>query len=98
MTPGTYNFPTHRRGDTFNGLQFEITQNGDPVDFTGANIKIQFRSTPESKRIAFEWSTDEGSITISGGSNNVINMAAREGAEMDITPGTYDYDLQVVLP
>lgn len=97
MTPGTYNFPNHRRGDTFNGHSFEINQNGDPVDFTGADIKIQFRTTGESRNIILEWSTDDGSITISGGDDNVINMAAKTGEEMDVTPGTYKYDIQVIL-
>ena len=43
MTPGTYKFPAHRKGDTFNGHMFEITQNDLPVDFTDAEIIIQFR-------------------------------------------------------
>lgn len=97
MTPGTYNFPSHRRGDTFNGHTFEISQNGTPVDFTDADIKIQFRTTSQSN-VVLEWSTGDGSITISGGDNNVINMASKEGSEMDIKAGTYKYDIQVVLP
>lgn len=97
MNPGTYNFPHHRRGDTFNGHSFEINQNGDPVDFTGAEISIQFRTTGESRNIILEWSTDDGSITISGAENNVIEMDAKTGEEMNVTPGTYKYDIQVIL-
>lgn len=97
MTPGTYNFPSHRRGDTFNGHSFEISQNGSPVDFTDADIKIQFRTTGESRNIILEWSTGDGSITISGAGNNVIEMEAKTGEEMNVTPGTYKYDIQVVL-
>src|ERR1700752_360837 len=97
MTPGTYNFPSHLRGDTFNGHSFEISQNGDPVDFTGAEISIQFRTTANSRRIILEWSTFDGSITISGAENNVIYMGVKDGDEMDIPPGTYKYDMQVVL-
>lgn len=95
MTPGTYNFPNHRRGDTFNGHTFEISQNGDPVDFTDAEILIQFRASPISN-VVLEWSTEDG-ITISGAENNVINMASKTGEEMDIPAGTYKYDIQVVL-
>lgn len=97
MTPDTYNFPNHRRGDTFNGYQFEINQNGDPVDLTGADIKIQFRTTPESRNVVLEWSTEDGSITISGAESNVINMGIKEGSEMDVAPGTYKYDIHVLL-
>jgi len=97
MTPGTYNFPSHRRGDIFNGHSFEINQNGNPVDFTGAEIKIQFRTTPESRHVVMEWLTSDGSITISGVGNNFINMEARDGEDMDVLPGVYKYDIQVVL-
>lgn len=96
MTPGVYYFPNHQRGDTFNGHTFEISQNSEPVDFTDADILIQFKATPQSKAV-LQWSTDDDSITISGDDNNVINMASKTGDEMDIPAGTYKYDIQVVL-
>ena len=34
-----------KRGDTFNGVIFEIALNGSPVDLTDASIAIQFRKT-----------------------------------------------------
>lgn len=97
MTPGTYDFPAHRRGDTFNGHQIEINQNGAPVDLSGAAIKIQFR-TRYAQRLALEWSTADSSITVSGASNNVIEMSAKTGDQMNIGPGIYTYDIQVILP
>jgi len=95
MTPGTYKFPPHRRGDTFNGHMFEITQNDLPVDFTDAEIIIQFKSTAASKPV-LQWLTSDGSITVSGAENNIINMAQKTGEQMQINRGVYKYDLQVM--
>lgn len=95
MTPGTFNFPKHKRGDTFDGFAFRLTQNGGtPIDFTGATILIQFRKKPDGD-IVLEWKTSDGSITIAG---NQINMLAKTGAQMDVASGTYKYDINVLFP
>ena len=96
MTPGTYNFKPQKRGDTFSGFMFEVTQNSIPVDFTDAVITIQLRVKPGSK-VILEWKTSDGSITISGAGNNVINMNVKTGPEMNVAPNTYKYDINVVL-
>ena len=96
MTPGIYNFKPHKRGDTFNGFMFEVTQDFIPVDFTGAVITIQLRVKPGSA-VVLEWKTSDGSITISGAGNNIINMNEKTGPEMNVAPNTYKYDINVVL-
>ena len=101
MIPGIYNFTLpQKRGDTFNGFQFEINVevNGvlSPVDFTGAVIKMQVRKNRQTAPVA-EWLTSDGSITISGVNNNEINIAAKTGPQMDIEEDTYLYDINVVL-
>jgi len=96
MIPGKYNFPTYRRGDTFNGHSFEILLNAVPVDLTGAVIKIQMRRSPGSK-VVIEWLTSDGSITISGAGNNILRMEEKTGEQMQIEPATYKYDINVVL-
>ena len=97
MTPGIYSFPNPlKRGDTFNGHQFEVLLNSVPVNFTGAVVKIQARRVPGSK-VILEWTTANGGITISGASNNIINMETKTGLQMEVEPGTYMFDLNVVL-
>lgn len=96
MIPGEYNFPAHTRGDTFNGHSFTITLNAVAVNFTGAVITIQFRRKPGSTPV-LEWLTSDGSITISGAGNNVITMTAKTGVQMEVEPGSYEYDINVVL-
>lgn len=98
MTPGTFNFPKHKRGDTFDGFGFVVTSNGgNPVDFTGATIKIQFRTKPDSD-VVMEWLTSDNSIVITGANNNIINMQPKTGLQMDIKAGTYRYDINVLFP
>jgi len=96
MTPGVYNFKPHKRGDTFNGHQFEVSLNSVPVDFTGATIKIQLRRKAGVASV-LEWSTADGSITISGPSSNIINMGVKTGLQMEVEAAKYLYDLNVVL-
>lgn len=100
MIPGKHNFVPHKRGDTFNGHSFEIFVKVNevltPVNFTGAEILIQVKITPESNYI-LEWSTSNGGVTISGALNNVINMNVKTGLQMRIDPGIYQYDINVLL-
>lgn len=107
MTPGIYNFSDpprkpFKRGDTFNGHQFEIftvtppSTTPVPVNFIGAVIKIQLRIKPGSP-VVMEWLTSNSSITITGASNNIINMLTKTGLQMEIEPGKYRYDINVLL-
>ena len=97
MIPGNFNFPhPFKRGDTFNGFQFEILQDDLPVNLVGSTIKIQVRKNRQTAPVV-EWLTSDGSITIGGVDNNEINMLAKTGAQMDIEEGTYQYDVNVLL-
>lgn len=96
MTPGTYNFPKQKRGDTFAGHSFEVFDDGVPVNFVGADIKLQVRKN-SNQPIVLEWKTSDASIIISGASNNIISMAAKTGTVMDIEGFPYLYDVQALL-
>ena len=42
MSIAEYNMPTHISGDTFDGVQFDVTINGVPANLTGAEIVLSF--------------------------------------------------------
>ena len=42
MSAAEYNMPTHISGDTFEGVQFDVTINGVAANLTGAEIILSF--------------------------------------------------------
>jgi len=82
-----YNFPDHIKGDTFPGLKVIFN-----FDITGADIKLEFKENPSSD-VAYYWSTENGSIIID---NAVSGMTSLMPMIIDVTPSTYNYDLQVI--
>lgn len=101
MTPDTYNFFTdpvtgevrpQRRGNSFNGMTFTILVNSVPVSFVGASAKLHVKRASEDSPV-LEWNSDDGSITFAG---NVITLQPKTGAQMNVEPGVYIYDLLVL--
>lgn len=90
MIPATYNFSDHKRGDTFEGVDFTILLNNEPVNLTGAVIKAQLKKTSISN-VAAQWSTEDGSITITGAGNNVVRLQTKV---IDIPAGVYSFEIQ----
>lgn len=93
MTPDKYNFKPRKRGDTFNGISFEISRNDLPVDFTGATAKMQLRRTPLDE-VVLEWNSESGSITFL---DNVITLGEKNKTQMLIPAAVYLFDLEVTL-
>lgn len=99
MIPSTYNFPKHKKGDTFNGHTFQISTGpeGGPfnyVDFSNAVAKLQLKRGAFANK-ALEWTSEDGSIVFDVDGKIIMN--AKTGVQMDIEAGIYYYDLQVVL-
>jgi len=89
----TYNFPPHRRGDTWDGISnISITQNGVPVNLTNASVKIDFRQSYDFP-VAISFSTEASSIQITSVSSVRIMPTL-----IAIPPSKYYYDLQVTYP
>jgi hypothetical protein len=90
-----YHFDPHKRGTTFLGHDFELTEEDNtPVSLIGASIKMQVRKSAETP-VVLEWKTADGSIEIMGASNNIIHLHAKSAAAMNIEPGKYVYDVMV---
>lgn len=78
------------KGDTWvNKLTFTDSQS-NPVNFSGAVVKLQIKRDPVSDVIELELDLSDG-ITISGASFNEINLSKI----VDLAAGTYTYDLEV---
>lgn len=91
ITNGIYDFKNHTKGDTFKARQFTF-----PFSITGATILMQFRLRPTSATIndeIYEWKTADASFQI------ISTFVAKMNSKIiDVTPGIYDYDLQITFP
>jgi len=82
---GTYTFPTHKKDDTFLGIQFTMTDvNGNPIDISGCAIEM-VTSSPKVKSL----STGSG-ITLTDGPGGVFNI---DEQLIDWVAGNYEYEI-----
>lgn len=80
-----YDWPTHRKGDTFSKIQKFVTS----LDLTDATVTIKFRSTSPTGPVALTLTNDDG-LTLSGG--DTINITP---FDVTMSAGIYYWDLQV---
>jgi hypothetical protein len=73
---------------------FSILADTTPVDLSGCTILIQVRPTPTSATIALTLSTADSSISIGGVNRNQITL----NKKVDVTAGSYVYDMNVTFP
>lgn len=88
MIPGLYNITAYRN-DTFVISFTLLDQSSQPIDLSGAVVKMQVRDKPDGEVL---WELTEGDgITVGGTGNNVISISK----VCDINGcGSYYYDLQ----
>jgi hypothetical protein len=90
----TYNISSHRRGDTWDGINsITISVNGSPINLTGATVKMEFRQSLDSP-VALTLSTTNNSILITNAVGGVIQIPAKK---IEIPFAKYLYDLQVTF-
>jgi hypothetical protein len=71
-----------------------VTDEGVPVDITGATIEMRIASP--TARIAL-LSTTDGEITITDGPGGVYKISTQPAnAKQNVAAGTYDYEIDVV--
>jgi len=85
-----YNFKNHRKGDTFNGVQFTVTVNSVAFDITDAEIKMSLRNK-RGYNIVKAFSVGSG-ITIIDGAAGIFKLNAQI---IDIEAADYLYDIQI---
>ena len=84
---------THKTGDTYDGAEFHMQLNGDPMDLTGVVIAMDVRRVHESSP-ALSLDTDAG-LTITDAAGGVFEIDA---FLVTLEPGTYEYDIQFTFP
>jgi hypothetical protein len=98
--PATYNIPTLVRGDHWRGLLLQLTtgtneETQTPRDLTGATIRMQLRARPEGETIYAEWSTNDGTVSITDAEAGEFSIIGRR---MDVPAIRYYYDLEFTFP
>ncbi len=89
MTPGTANYPDHRRGDTIPARTVTVTQDSSPLDLSGIDIQSDFVLGGERVRLRIG-----SGITVVDALGGVFRID-----EMTLkVVGTWAYDLQLVYP
>lgn len=97
MTPGNYDFATARRGDTLPAWQCALTdtETDDPIAISSARMQVRKRG---GAGVVLEWSTADGTLTITGAGDNVLTLAEKSASAMESAEtGTHTYDIEVVL-
>ena len=78
------------RGTTYNGAEFTVTVNGQPMDLTGATIKMELKLFKESEPDK-TFTTADGSMTISATTPGVFYITPQI---IDIPAGNYRFDIR----
>lgn len=84
-----------KKGDTWNGLGFEIKnlETNVPLELTDCHIVIQFKKQKNQPRASFEYKED--TIDLYEPLNGKFRMKPRK---MDYDSGIYYFDAQVTFP
>lgn len=93
MIPAIYNIPDQLKNDTFNGVQFTLTNKttGDPIDLTGSSIDIDFKYKRKTGVIAKSISVGSG-ITVDAPATGVFVIDA---FVVNWNIGTHYYDVEI---
>lgn len=88
----TYDFPTHKKGDTFPGVSFTIEIDDTPLDLSSSIIRMIVRDCNGINTLDLSNSTSGITITDAPG-----GIFAVDEQIIDINPGAYSYDIQITL-
>lgn len=94
MAQQTYNIPDHVKGDTFEGVQFNVTVNGSALNLTGATIKMQLKPNANPGTTATLTLDTTDGITITDAVNGQFEI---DQQVIDIAADCYYYDIQITL-
>ncbi len=95
MTPATYNFKDQYAGDTFPGVQFELTKTTSgttsAIDLTGATITFKLNFAYKSGKSIFLLGIGSG-ITIVNATSGIFKI---DQFSVPVEVGQYFYDVEV---
>jgi len=84
MTPATYNYPTHVRGDTIRQRTFTVSLNGSPATISSARMNIR-QSNGKLVR----------SVSLGIASNVVTQQEITDTSDFPV--GTLYHDIEITL-
>lgn len=87
----TYDFATHRKGDTWQPPTFTGTLDGSPIDLTGSTLAMKARDCDGAEVLSL---TSASGITITDAANGVFKI---DDQVLNIAAGVYNYDIQFTL-
>jgi hypothetical protein len=87
-----YNFPDHIKGDTFDGVLFEVLENDLPVDLTGATINMDLRQTAASDTSLKRFSTTTNEIEIT---DPLLGKFQFKEQIVNVAAYSYYYDIEI---
>lgn len=85
----------HTRGDTFSRMWVLRDNAGNPIDLTGAQVRVQMRDASDA--VVASASVDDGRIVLTPASGS-ISMSIPFSAMDNVAVGQYRYDVEVTFP
>lgn len=84
-----------KKGDTFDGVQFQIKVDAAPLDLTGCQIRMQIRNDYGGRVYLDLRSISADQIIITDAVNGIFRIVPRI---IDLDAKTYKYDIQITFP
>lgn len=92
----TYDFPTHKQGDTFLGVIFAMTDgNDDPIDLEGTIIELVISTACGDYSLS---TANTGEITILDDSSEDGGRFKIDEQIINWAPGNYSYEIIFTFP
>ena len=88
-----YNIRDQYKGDTFNGVQFTISNQDGAIDLTSATIRTQFRRKTETGQVV-KTITESDGITVTDAANGIIQFDA---FDINWIADIYHYDIEITF-
>lgn len=94
MIPGCFNWPAQYAGDTAEIQSFQILEDDEPLDLTGATVTMQARRGPGQPVLIDLTSVASAGIEITDETDGAFNVGGYENPNIE---ATLRYDLQVTF-
>ena len=88
-----YNIRDQYKGDTFQGVQFTISNQDGAIDLTGVDIRTKFRRKTETGQVV-KTITDGDGITLTDAANGIITFDA---FDINWIADIYHYDIEITF-
>jgi hypothetical protein len=96
MSAVTYNSVIDQGADWFLNVTWENVNN-EPIDITGYTAALQLRTSPLSRTVALNLTTENDGLVLNGVSG-LINIHATNEQTALLAPQRYSYDLELYSP